>query len=401
MQQQSGEMTEAFLFPASERAQLVSLCRKLTHNQDVAEDLAQETLLLAWRDKEELRDPKKRSQWIAGIARNVSLRWLRQSGRERAQRIDPPQNARTPSMTTLEDLVADEFDVEVALERQELINLLDRALAELPAETRAALVKRYVEESPLAEIADQLGANVSAVAMRLQRGKLALRKILTSEMREDIAAYKPTATAPMWQHTSLWCYRCGAQRLLGRTQPERGLFYLKCPGCDPDDAMQSKTDALPVLQGIHSFKPAFNRLAAWSHTHYRQALRDGWATCETCGRRVQAQISSAEEISELLQIRHTSPTWYVLQGERLVTLRCNPCHSLNYIALPELVMYLPQGQAFARMHPRLRLLPSRSIEFAGRPALVTSFASVTESASFEVISDAETYEVLALYGDSR
>lgn len=64
-------------------------------------------------------------------------------------------------------------------------------------------------------------------------------------------------------------------------------------------------------------------------------------------------------------------------------------------------MYLPQGQAFARTHPRLRLLPSRSIEFAGRPALVTSFVSVTENASFEVISDGETYEVLALYGESR
>lgn len=40
MQQQSGEMTETFLFSAAERAQLVGLCRKLTHNQDVAEDLA-------------------------------------------------------------------------------------------------------------------------------------------------------------------------------------------------------------------------------------------------------------------------------------------------------------------------------------------------------------------------
>ncbi|MBO0783952.1 MAG: RNA polymerase sigma factor, partial [Ktedonobacteraceae bacterium] len=392
MQQQPGEITEAFLLPAEERAQLVGLCRKLTHNQDVAEDLAQETLLLAWRDKEALRNPEKRRQWIAGIARNVSLRWLRQYGRELAQRTDPPQNVRTHSVTTLEDLVADEFDVEVALERQELINLLDRALAELPAETRSALIKRYVEESPLAEIAAQLGTNVSTVAMRLQRGKLTLRKILTSEMLEEIAAYEPIAAAPMWLQTSLWCHRCGIQRLLGRKQPECGLLYLKCPGCDPDDAMQSKTDALPVLQGIHSFKPAFNRLAEWSHIHYRQALRDGWTTCETCGRRVRSWISSAEE----LRLRHHSPIRYDLQDERLVTVVCDYCHSLNYLALHELVMYLPQGRTFARTHPRIRLLPSRSIEFAGRPALVTSFASVTDSASFEVISDFETYEVLAI-----
>lgn len=388
MQQQPGEMTEAFLLPAEERAQLVCLCRKLTHQQDVVEDLVQETLVRAWQHREELRDPAKHMHWIAGIARHVSLSWLRKDGRNLAQSAAP-----------LEDVVADTFDLEREMERKELINLLDRALADLPAQTRVVLIKRYVDESTLVEIAAQLGTNVSAVAMRLQRGKLALRKILTSEMREEIAAYEPTAAAPMWLQTSLWCYRCGTQRLLGRKQLERGLLYLKCPRCDTDDAMQSKNDALPVLKGIHSFKPAFNRLAEWGHTHYRQALRDGSTTCETCGRRVQARISPVEEIGELLQLRHNSPTWYSLQDERLVTVVCDHCHSLNYIALHELVMYLPQGQAFAHTHPRLRLLPSRSIEFAGRPALVTSFASVTGRASFEVISDFETYEVLAIHGE--
>jgi RNA polymerase sigma factor (sigma-70 family) len=245
MEYQIGGIATDFLSP-EERSRLVGLCRKLTGNADVAEDLAQETLLLAWRSIEGLREPEKRAQWLAGIARNVSLRWLRQQGRDQAHSMILPQNREEPGTTTLEELVADEFDLEVELERRELVTLLDRALALLPEETRTVLVKRYIEESPLAEIAAQLDTNASAVAMRLQRGKLALRKVLTSEMQEEIAAYIQAASEQTWVQTSLWCHLCGKHRLLGRKQVERGMLYLKCPACSPDDEVLRKK-TIPFL----------------------------------------------------------------------------------------------------------------------------------------------------------
>lgn len=54
-----------------------------------------------------------------------------------------------------------------------------------------------------------------------------------------------------------------------------------------------------------------------------------------------------------------------------------------------------------RAHPRVHQLPYRTIEYAGRLAIVTRFESVTDSASLEVISDYETYEVLRIYGGDR
>lgn len=290
MEQQIGGIAEEFL-SQRERARLVSLCGRLTGNLDTAEDLAQETLLLAWRGIEGLRDPEKRAQWITGIARNVSLRWMRQHGRDLAHSIVWPFNQDDQDTVSLEELVADEFDLEVELERKELINLLDRALAELPEETRTVLVKRYVNESPLAEIAAQLGTNASSVAMRLQRGRLALRKVLTNDMPEEIAAYRQAATTQFWEQTSLWCNLCGKHRLLGRKQPERGLLYLKCPTCSPGDEVISKNEAIPLLKGIRSFKPASMRLREWSHNYYRRALCDGSIVCDTCGYTVPAKIS--------------------------------------------------------------------------------------------------------------
>src|SRR6266567_361843 len=66
----------------SERTRLVRLCTRLTGNPDVAEDLAQETLLEAWRNlykfdqKGEAQD-ESWSKWLSAIARNVCKRWAR------------------------------------------------------------------------------------------------------------------------------------------------------------------------------------------------------------------------------------------------------------------------------------------------------------------------------------
>jgi RNA polymerase sigma factor (sigma-70 family) len=395
MEYQIGGIATDFL-SAEERSRLVGLCRKLTGNPDAAEDLAQETLLLAWRGIAGLREPEKRAQWIAGIARNVSLRWLRQQGREQARKIILPPNAEEPGTTTLEEMVADEFDLEVELERRELVTLLDRALALLPTETRAVLIKRYIEESPLAEIAAQLDTNASAVAMRLQRGKLALRKVLTSEMREEIASYEQAASEQTWEQTSLWCHLCGQHRLLGYKQPEHGSLYLKCPACSLGGVILSRNESIPALKGIKSFRPAYTRLSEWCHTYYRQGLRDGSMRCETCGRSMPVRISPPDEIRQLSWLDHETPEWLGQRNGRLVNGICVHCSSINCITLDTLALFLPEGRTFMRSQQRIRRLPHRTIEFAGRPAITTRFESVTESASFEVISDYETYEVLKI-----
>lgn len=63
---------------------LVRLCAHFSGDRDAAEDLAQETLLEAWRHQDQLRDWQGYSAWLSAIARNVSLRWLRKYGHERA-----------------------------------------------------------------------------------------------------------------------------------------------------------------------------------------------------------------------------------------------------------------------------------------------------------------------------
>src|ERR687897_530483 len=69
-------------------------------------------------------------------------------------------------------------DLDSVLEREEVVELLDRALGLLPAATRDALVGHYVEELSHAEIATRLGTTPDAVSMRVSRGRSRLRYLL-------------------------------------------------------------------------------------------------------------------------------------------------------------------------------------------------------------------------------
>src|SRR5215469_158186 len=73
-----GALTSAL---AHERGRIVRYCARYTGSADAAEDLAQETLVEAWRHAERLRAPDGMGLWLTAIARNVCRRW-----RERQQR---------------------------------------------------------------------------------------------------------------------------------------------------------------------------------------------------------------------------------------------------------------------------------------------------------------------------
>jgi RNA polymerase sigma-70 factor (ECF subfamily) len=200
---------------------LVGLCAAVSGDRAAAEDLAQETLLEAWRNRHKLRDPAGADRWLAAIARNVCRRWARTRGRD----------AGVVPVGGQEELPAG-FDVEVELERAELVDLLDRALALLPPTTRDVLVHRYVHDSPHAEIAARLGVSEDAVSMRLSRGKLVLRAALATQLRDEASAYGLVVAEDEWRETRVWCSRCGERKLQLRRDDTFVAF--RCPGCGPN-----------------------------------------------------------------------------------------------------------------------------------------------------------------------
>ena len=77
--------------------------------------------------------------------------------------------------------------------------------------------------------------------------------------------------------------------------------------------------------------------------------------------------------------------------------QCVACNSGSWDMLEALVLALPQGQRFWREHPRIRALPQREVEAAGRAALVAGFESLSAAARFEVVVARDTYAVISSY----
>jgi RNA polymerase sigma-70 factor (sigma-E family) len=70
-------------------------------------------------------------------------------------------------------------------ERHALADTVRRALAALPARQRAALVLRYFEDLPEADVADLLGCSVGSVKTHTSRGIRRLRELLGDELVPD------------------------------------------------------------------------------------------------------------------------------------------------------------------------------------------------------------------------
>jgi RNA polymerase sigma factor (sigma-70 family) len=370
---------------SSERTRLVRLCTQLSGSSEAAEDLAQETLYEAWRHRDQLHDLQGQARWHNAIARNVCLRWRQRSFRDSAYLLQPSSRV-LGEPDSLEQELADPADLEVDLERSELADLLERALHLLPAPTRQVLVARYVEELPYAAIAEQMSLREGTVKVQAHRAKLALRQVLTTQLREEASAYDlvPPET-PQWQTTRIWCPLCGQRHLEGKLDLAQGDFLLQCPACVAETGVYTSYTSMPSwFRGVTGFKPALNRVMRWVNAYYHPAPRYHSFPGTFCGWSRPLFSSPAESQP---QRQHRS---------RGMLVCCAPCDQEGLMRLSNMVLYLPQAWQFWRDHPRLQLLEERLVEHQGRAALVTSFRSMTVPVQLDIVLAQQTYEVLSI-----
>ena len=149
---------------------------RLLGNEQDAEDLAQETFVRVYQNREKFDARQKFTTWLYTIATNLCRDRLRYRSRHRQVSLEAETGE---SETSLRDTIAAEHPgpAEQAA-RAESAEAVRRAIATLPEELRTSFILFEYESQSHAAIAAILNCSAKGVETRLYRARLHLRKIL-------------------------------------------------------------------------------------------------------------------------------------------------------------------------------------------------------------------------------
>lgn len=163
----------AFAALVREHSDMVyTLARRLVGDPHLAADIAQETMIRAWKSLPKFRGDAQLSTWLHRITVNTA--WTQK------------KKAKRHSGSNLEDMaeLAAPMDVshpEVAGEIADLRGRLREALDRLPDPQRQIVVMKDIHGWSHAEIAESAGISVTAAKVRLHRARARLARMLEEE----------------------------------------------------------------------------------------------------------------------------------------------------------------------------------------------------------------------------
>ena len=166
-----GDVTSFTLLLGRHRGSLVNFMFRMVQNRAIAEELAQETFLRVYRNREAYQPTAKFTTWLFRIATNLALNWIRDHQKERAN-----ESLNEELLDGVERQVA---DLQTSIE-QELICTVKlkevrHAIDSLPEKQRAAVLLHWYQGLEYTQIARGLGCSESALKSILFRAYKSLR----------------------------------------------------------------------------------------------------------------------------------------------------------------------------------------------------------------------------------
>jgi RNA polymerase sigma-70 factor (ECF subfamily) len=167
------------------RTRIFGMIYNMVHNEQDAWDLAQDSFIKAWKSIGRFRGKSSFYTWIYRIVMNVTIDWLRKKqikggGAEfddaiQLKEVDPAaKTAPKPDVMPFE-----------RMQRSELREKIDNAIAQLSPEHRAVILMKETEGMQYHEIAEALGCSIGTVMSRLFYARKKLQNLLR-DVYEDV-----------------------------------------------------------------------------------------------------------------------------------------------------------------------------------------------------------------------
>jgi RNA polymerase sigma-70 factor, ECF subfamily len=156
----------------SNNRRLYRLARGILRDESEAEDVVQETYVLAFTHLENFRGDSSLATWLARIAINEAL------GRLRRQRPAVEWTSLPPGTLEAQIIqfpIAAVSDPEKTMAQRQIQHVVEQAIDELPEAFRIVFITRVIEGMNVDETAEILGLKPQTVKTRLHRARAMLR----------------------------------------------------------------------------------------------------------------------------------------------------------------------------------------------------------------------------------
>jgi len=163
-------------------------CRYLSGTSVDAEDLAQEVFIKAYFGLPRFEGRAQFKTWIQRIKVNHCLNFLKRRQGKAYVDVDDPGIERREEMQV-------DATAEQVVDAQRLRARIGRVLAAMSTTLRIPLVMRDMDDFSYQEIADELGIGLSAVKMRIKRGREEFRRLFEEASEEAEATASEAAVA--------------------------------------------------------------------------------------------------------------------------------------------------------------------------------------------------------------
>ncbi len=158
----------------AQESRMYAVALRMCGNREDAQDCLQEAMLRVYRAISGFKGQSSFSTWVYRITMNSCLDELRRRKSRMATSLDalletgfaPSDESDTPEQNSL---------------RSEQRRVLEKAIAGLPEDMRAAIVLRDIQGCSYDEIAQTLDANVGTIKSRISRGREKLRAVLSEQ----------------------------------------------------------------------------------------------------------------------------------------------------------------------------------------------------------------------------
>jgi RNA polymerase sigma-70 factor (ECF subfamily) len=149
---------------------------RMVGRHDLAEELAQETFVRAYRQMQTLRlnPDTKLSTWLFGVAKNVARESLRSAGRD-GRKVELDDDA-------VAELSDEAPGPDARLLSEELDRVVQRALQSLDEDKRLVFTLRVLQQSSYKEIAEVTGHSIAKVKTDLFRARAEMRRLVSPYM---------------------------------------------------------------------------------------------------------------------------------------------------------------------------------------------------------------------------